>query len=157
MYVFRFAIIVFQIKIENEKLKSWSRRCNIFQENQENIAKVNRLWPAAFILKLICIDVLQTGCCLIWPNLSEPHSAGLYKFDCNTYCISWFVFFLKFWHHQVYHKYRLKRFYIYHECPLSFPIVYQSYCIMRKYFINTVLSCVNPIISCMNPILSFIL
>lgn len=33
LYIFRSAIIVFQIKTENEKLKSRSRRSNIFQKN----------------------------------------------------------------------------------------------------------------------------
>lgn len=41
------------------------------------------------ILKIIYNNVLQTGCCLIRPNFSEPHSAGLDKFYCTYFHKIW--------------------------------------------------------------------
>ena len=52
------------------------------------------------------------------------------KFHVNPYL---YVFSLKFCHYQFVRKYRLNRSYVYHEHRLSFPIVYQSYHIVRVY------------------------
>lgn len=41
------------------------------------------------ILTLIYNNVLQTGCCIIRPNFSEPHSVGLDKFYCMLISYLW--------------------------------------------------------------------